>query len=123
MLQADEIIDMGPGAGEYGGKIVSQGTANTLDPRSLTAGYLNGSLKVACAAEPIEGKAPEQYISLTGCTGNNLKGVDLRIPLAPSSASPESAAQANRPSSTKPSTRYLARHFIAQTLHLPLLHR
>jgi len=81
MLQADEIIDMGPGAGEYGGKIVSQGTANTLDPRSLTAGYLNGSLKVACAAEPIEGKAPEQYISLTGCTGNNLKGVDLRIPL------------------------------------------
>ncbi|HCD36042.1 excinuclease ABC subunit UvrA [Chlorobium phaeovibrioides] len=81
MLQADEIIDMGPGAGEYGGKIVTQGTADALDPRSLTAGYLSGSLKVACAAEPEQKKAPEHSLNLTGCTGNNLKEVDLRIPL------------------------------------------
>ncbi len=82
------------------------GTADALDPRSLTAGYLSGSLKVACAAEPEQKKAPEHSLNLTGCTGNNLKEVDLRIPSAPSSASQVSAAQANRPSSTKPSTLY-----------------
>jgi len=81
MLQADEIIDMGPGAGEYGGEIVAQGTADTLDSRSLTAGYLSGSLKVACTAEPQHEDLPKHYLTLTGCSGNNLKKVDLRIPL------------------------------------------
>ncbi|TCD48787.1 excinuclease ABC subunit UvrA [Chlorobium sp. N1] len=82
MLEADEIIDMGPGAGEYGGEIVTQGPASALDPQSLTAGYLSGALRVSCEPEPATEEQEEQkYLRLRECTGNNLKGVDLTIPL------------------------------------------
>ena len=84
MLQADQIIDLGPGAGEHGGLVVAQGTATTLGPDSVTAGYLNGTLSVSFppAKEPPDGKeAEKRYLKLTGCRGNNLKNVDADFPL------------------------------------------
>jgi excinuclease ABC subunit A len=84
MQEADEIIDMGPGAGEYGGQIVTQGPAASLDPRSLTAGYLTGRLRVACKAEakePEEQPQEQKFLQIRECSGNNLKGVDVSIPL------------------------------------------
>ena len=84
MLQADEIIDLGPGAGEHGGLVVAQGTATTLGPDSITAGYLNGTLSVSFppAKEAQDGKETERrYLKVKGCRGNNLKSVDADFPL------------------------------------------
>jgi excinuclease ABC subunit A len=81
MLEADEIIDLGPGAGEYGGEIVAQGTAASLDPDSLTAGYLSGTRQVYCKKEAPDTNEEPQFISLKGCRGNNLKNIDITIPL------------------------------------------
>ena len=82
MLEADEIIDLGPGAGEYGGEIVAQGTATTLDPESLTAGYLSGTRQVFCKSEKESPNDEPQFLKLKGCKGNNLKNIDLTIPLS-----------------------------------------
>ncbi len=82
MLEADEIIDLGPGAGEYGGEIVAQGTAATLDPESLTAEYLSGTRKVFCSIETSSTKNEPQFLILKGCKGNNLKNIDVTIPLS-----------------------------------------
>lgn len=81
MLEADQIIDLGPGAGEYGGEIVAQGEASTLDPDSLTAGYLNGTRQVFFAGKNIKEPAERQFLSLKGCRGNNLRNIDITIPL------------------------------------------
>ncbi|NTU98099.1 MAG: excinuclease ABC subunit UvrA, partial [Chlorobiaceae bacterium] len=81
MLEADEIIDLGPGAGEHGGRVVAQGPASSLDPVSSTAGYLNGSLRVYFEGEKKKENGERQFIHLKGCKGNNLKNVDLSIPL------------------------------------------
>ncbi len=80
MLLADEIIDLGPGAGEHGGEIVAQGPASQLDESSLTAAYLNGQQHVR--TEKKENKIREPGIlSLQGCRGNNLKNIDVRFPI------------------------------------------
>ena len=81
MLEADEIIDLGPGAGEYGGEVVAQGAADKLGPDSVTAGYLNGTVSVSFPAETTGDKGEPQYLKITGCKGNNLKNVDLAFPL------------------------------------------
>jgi excinuclease ABC subunit A len=81
MLQADEIIDLGPGAGEHGGLVVAQGTASTLGPDSVTAGYLNGSLTVSFPPSSDGKKAKQRYLKVKGCRGNNLKNVDAAFPL------------------------------------------
>ncbi|MEI7695805.1 MAG: excinuclease ABC subunit UvrA [Chlorobium sp.] len=81
MLEADEIIDMGPGAGEYGGQIVAQGTASTLDPGSLTAEYLSGIRQVSFPGERDVADDEQYFLKLKGCRGNNLKNVDIVIPL------------------------------------------
>jgi excinuclease ABC subunit A len=81
MLQADEIIDLGPGAGEHGGLVVAQGTATTLGPDSVTAGYLNGTLSVSFPSSSIDKAAEKRYLQLKGCRGNNLKNVDAAFPL------------------------------------------
>ncbi len=81
MLMADEIIDLGPGAGEHGGEVIAQGPVSKLDGRSVTAGYLNGTKSVSFPAEPKEKTGETKQIVLKGCRGNNLKGVDVAFPL------------------------------------------
>ena len=81
MLEADEIIDLGPGAGEYGGQVVAQGHASGLGVDSSTAGYLNGRLRVFFEGEKKKKKSERQFLHIRGCKGNNLKNVDLEIPL------------------------------------------
>jgi len=79
---ADYVVDMGPGAGEHGGQIVAHGTPEQLaaDPDSLTGRYLGGALRIAIPERrPV---TPEgDWLRLTGCTGNNLKSVDLAVPV------------------------------------------
>jgi len=76
---ADEIIDMGPEAGRLGGEVVFQGNPGTAgENNSLTASYLNGSLRV-----PVPGirRKWNSYIEIKGARENNLKGIDVRFPL------------------------------------------
>ena len=80
MLQADYVIDIGPLAGRKGGNIVFTGTpAQLLKQHTLTADYLNGtrSIEVPKHRRPGNGKS----LRLTGCRGNNLKSVDVTLPL------------------------------------------
>jgi excinuclease ABC subunit A len=79
--EADYVLDMGPGAGEHGGYVVSRGTPEEIvaDPASLTGLYLSGrkSIRVPESRRKSNGNA----LSLRGCTANNLKGVDVDFPL------------------------------------------
>jgi len=78
---ADFVLDMGPGAGEHGGRIVAQGTPHELaaDPASLTGQYLSGARRIGIPPRrPVQEDMP--WLRLTGCTGNNLKSVDLAVP-------------------------------------------
>ncbi|PRH84911.1 excinuclease ABC subunit A [Labrys okinawensis] len=82
ILQADHVVDVGPGAGVHGGRIVAQGTPSEVmaNPASLTGKYLTGELSVPMPAERRrrqKGKA----LKLTGARGNNLKDVSVEIPL------------------------------------------
>lgn len=81
MLESDYIIDVGPGAGRHGGSIVAEGTPSQfLKSNSTTAKYLSGEIGVRFSKERRKGTGEE--LALLGATGNNLKSVDLRIPLA-----------------------------------------
>ena len=78
---ADYIIDMGPGAGEHGGEIVATGTLQDimLSERSLTGQYLSGKLSIPIPQKRREGN--NRYISIRGAKQNNLKNIDVTIPL------------------------------------------
>ena len=78
---ADHVIDLGPGAGEQGGRVVFQGSLAELleDPRSLTAKYLRGELRIAVPAKRRRGNG--LLLKVKGARAHNLKGVDVRIPL------------------------------------------
>jgi excinuclease ABC subunit A len=78
---ADHVVDMGPGAGEWGGEVVSAGTHQEImnDPRSLTGKYLSGALEIPV---PGDRKRPgRRNLTLMGLRANNLKGIDVKIPL------------------------------------------
>jgi excinuclease ABC subunit A len=79
--EADYVLDMGPGAGEHGGHVVSRGTPEQIlaDPASLTGLYLSGRRTIPVPAQRRKGGG--QALSLRGCTANNLKGVDVDFPL------------------------------------------
>jgi excinuclease ABC subunit A len=81
MLLSDEIIDLGPGAGEHGGLVVAQGPADRLGPESVTAGYLNGTLSVSVPYSEEGRESVQRYLKLKGCRGNNLRDVDISFPL------------------------------------------
>ncbi len=77
---ADYVIDMGPGAGVHGGKIIAQGTPQDLErnPRSLTGQYLSGKLAIEI---PETRRRTDNYIHIRGCKENNLKNIDVNIPI------------------------------------------
>ena len=77
--KADYVIDMGPGAGAYGGHIVTQGKPNELDPESMTARFLRDQEQVTGAETPRKGNSKK--ISITNARGHNLRSVDLEFPL------------------------------------------
>lgn len=80
MLESDYIIDIGPGAGRHGGTVVAEGIPQEfLKNNSTTARYLNGILRINHLKERRKGSG--EKIQLLGATGNNLKNVDLEIPL------------------------------------------
>ena len=80
MRAADYIIDIGPKAGNNGGRVVFQGTPDEmLKSGTLTAKYLNGELSVSSSLPHREGQGGS--LILRGCRGNNLKGVDVEFPL------------------------------------------
>ncbi|MBQ3730337.1 MAG: excinuclease ABC subunit UvrA, partial [Muribaculaceae bacterium] len=80
MLQADYVIDIGPLAGRKGGNVVFAGTPQQLlQQHTLTADYLNGTRSIELPAVRRQGNG--KRLRLTGCRGNNLKGVDVEFPL------------------------------------------
>ena len=80
--EADYIIDIGPGAGVHGGQIIAQGSLDDIlsNEDSLTGKYLSGREKIEVPAERNKAK-DDQWLELKGATGNNLKNVNLRIPV------------------------------------------
>ena len=80
MRAADYIVDIGPGAGEHGGKVVACGTAEEImqNPNSITGAYLSGKRKIEL---PAERRKPTGYITVKGARENNLKNIDVEIPL------------------------------------------
>ena len=80
MLEADYIVDIGPKAGRKGGEVVFEGTPDEmLRTQTLTARYLNGSLRIEVPS--VRRKGNGQTLELLGCTGHNLQNVDFRLPL------------------------------------------
>ncbi len=82
IMTADHVVDMGPGAGEHGGHIVAEGTPQevTANPASLTGQYLSGKRKIA-APKRRAAVDRSRLLKLEGASGNNLKLVDLELPV------------------------------------------
>ncbi|MCH7850676.1 MAG: excinuclease ABC subunit UvrA [Nanoarchaeota archaeon] len=78
--KADYVVDMGPGAGIHGGEIVAKGTPEEIinNKNSLTGKYLSGELKIAL---PQKRRTSDKFITLKGCKENNLKNIDVNIPI------------------------------------------
>lgn len=80
MFAADHIIDIGPGAGEHGGEVIAEGTAEEImkNPNSITGAYLSGKIKIPV---PSERREPTGFLTIKGAKENNLKNVTVDIPL------------------------------------------
>ena len=81
MYAADHIIDIGPGAGVHGGNVVAEGTAEELkkNHNSITGKYLSGELKILVPEKRRKGN--KKYLEVIGAAENNLKNIDVKIPL------------------------------------------
>lgn len=80
MRAADYIVDIGPGAGEHGGEVIATGTAEEImkNKNSITGAYLSGRIKIPV---PKERRKPTGFITVKGARENNLKNIDVKIPL------------------------------------------
>ncbi len=80
MRAADHLIDMGPGAGEHGGRVVAEGTPDEVaaDEHSVTGAYLSGRRRIPVPAERREGRGE---LRVTGARENNLRGIDVALPV------------------------------------------
>lgn len=80
MLAADCIVDIGPGAGEHGGEVIAVGTAQEImkNKNSITGAYLSGKIKIPV---PEKREEPNGYLKIIGAQENNLKNIDVDIPL------------------------------------------
>ncbi len=81
MLAADHIVDIGPGAGSHGGKVIAQGSAEEIMQieGSITGQYLSGKLQIAV---PKTRRKPQGYLTIKGAEENNLKKINAKIPLS-----------------------------------------
>ena len=81
ILSADHVVDIGPGAGEHGGKVVAQGTPVEImkNPDSITGQYISRAKKIDIPKDRREGNG--QFIEIKGAAQNNLKDIDVEIPL------------------------------------------
>jgi excinuclease ABC subunit A len=81
MLEADYLIDMGPGAGKYGGRVIAEGTVNEVkkNPNSLTAEYLTGKKKIDIPAKRRPGSG--KFLKIEGAAEHNLRNVTVEFPL------------------------------------------
>lgn len=81
MREADYIVDIGPGAGVHGGEVIAQGTLDDIckEPRSITGQYLSGKKSIKIPSKRREGNG--KFIEILGATQNNLKNLDVKIPL------------------------------------------
>ena len=81
ILAADNVLDLGPGAGEHGGNLIFAGTRDAMlaDPQSLTGRYLRGDLRIAVPAQ--RRKPRGKFLKISGARSHNLRGVDVMIPL------------------------------------------
>ena len=80
MLAADHIVDIGPGAGEHGGQVIAQGTAQEIMqiPESITGQYLSGKIQIPV---PATRRKPTGWLTVKGAAENNLKNIDVKFPL------------------------------------------
>jgi excinuclease ABC subunit A len=80
MRAADHVVDMGPGAGEHGGEVVAEGTADEIErvERSLTGQFL---ARTRVIEVPSKRRKPSGYVDIRGAAQNNLKSIDVRVPL------------------------------------------
>lgn len=80
MREADHIVDIGPGAGEHGGHLVAQGTAEEImkNPDSITGAYLSGRIQIPV---PEKRRKPTGWLKIKGAQENNLKNINVNIPL------------------------------------------
>ncbi len=80
MLAADHIVDIGPGAGEHGGQVIAQGTAQEIIqiPESITGQYLSGKIQIPV---PATRRKPTGWLTVKGAAENNLKNIDVKFPL------------------------------------------
>ena len=78
--EADYVVDLGPGAGEQGGEVTAKGTPAEIEanPRSITGQFLSGALTIPV---PERRKGNGRHLRITGCSKNNLKDIDVDIPL------------------------------------------
>jgi len=82
MMASDWIVDIGPGAGKHGGKVVFEGTPKQLlKSDCLTGKYLSGRLKVEIKKEKAKENKPQKYLEIIGAKEHNLKNIDVKIPL------------------------------------------
>ncbi|RNE93244.1 excinuclease ABC subunit UvrA [Marichromatium sp. AB32] len=79
---ADQVVDLGPGAGTHGGRVIAQGSAAEIadDPASLTGRYLSGAERIAIPTQR-HPPDPERQLRILGARGNNLRAVDVAIPV------------------------------------------
>ena len=80
MMEADYIVDIGPGAGEHGGEVVAVGNAKEImkNENSITGAYLSGRIKIPV---PQERRQPKGWLKVVGARENNVKNIDVSFPL------------------------------------------
>ena len=77
---ADDVVDIGPGAGEHGGQVIATGTAEDImkNPNSITGKYLSGEIKIPV---PKTRRKPKGFLKVVGAKENNLKNIDVKVPI------------------------------------------